>query len=182
MAIVATIRQRAAISGYVRDAVSGNGIAGATVTLEGQNQQTATRADGFYFFRDLPNGAYTLQAAAPALGSRYGAVTTTGVAVASDASGRPQFDPKGNLVLSPTRLTGLVRRSDNLAPIAYADVQLRASRVAAKSNKLGQYSLVAVEAGTQSVQVSAPGFATHSQTVSLSAGQESAVTFSLTPS
>jgi hypothetical protein len=182
MAIVATIRHRAAISGYVSDAVSGTGIAGATVTLEGQDQQTLTGADGFYFFLDLPNGSYTLHAEAPALGSRYGAVTAAGVAVASDGAGRPLFDPKGNLALPPTRLTGLVRRSDNLAPIAYADVQLRASRVAVKSNKLGQYGLTAVEAGTQTVQVAAPGFATISQPVSLSAGQSRVVDFNLTPS
>jgi hypothetical protein len=182
MAIVATIRHRAAISGYVSDAVSGAGIAGAVVTLEGQDQQTRTHADGFYYFLDLANGAYTLHAEAPALGSRYGSVTATGVSVASDSVGRPLFDPKGNLALPPTRLTGLVRRSDNLAPIAYADVQLRASRVTSKSNKLGQYVLSAVEAGTQTMQVTALGFTTISQPVSLIAGQSIVVDFNLTPS
>jgi len=182
MSTVETVRHRAAICGYVSDASSGAGIAGATVELAAQGLQTQTRADGFYNFLDLPDGSYTLHATAPQLGSCYGTVTVAGVSVASDGEGRPLLDPKGNLGLRPTRLSGLVQRSDNLAPIAYADVFLRASNLKTKSDKLGQYVVSAVEAGTQTVQVSAPGFTTVSQSVSLNAGQNTAVDFKLTAS
>lgn len=175
------IRHRAAIGGYVSDAVSGIAIAGATVELAPTSLQTRTRPDGFYYFLDLPDGLYTLHAAAPALASRYGTVTATGVAVASDAAGRPIVDPKANLGLPPTQLTGVVRRSDTLAAIAYAEVRLRASNIKTRSSKLGQYVLPAVEAGTQTVQVSAPGFVTSSQAVTLGAGEETVVDFSLIP-
>lgn len=182
MANVETISHRAAICGYVNDASSGVGIFGATVEITAEGLQTQTRDDGFYYFLDLPDGPYTLSAAAPLLGSRYGTVTVSSVAVASDGVGRPIFDPKANLGLPPTRLVGLVRRADNLAPIAYAEVHLRASNVKTKSNKLGHYVLSAVEAGTQTVQVSARGFAAVSQPVMLSPGQETVADFGLTPS
>jgi len=179
---IETVRHRAAICGYVSDAVSGEAIAGATVELAAQGLQARTRDDGFYAFLDLPDGSYTLRASAPQLGSTYGTVTAVGVAVASDGSGRPVLDSRGNLALPPTKLSGVVRRSDTMAPIAYADVFLRASLVRTKSNKVGQYSASAVEAGTQTVQVSAPGFTAASQSVTLNAGQSTTTDFTLTPS
>jgi Carboxypeptidase regulatory-like domain len=182
VATIATWTRRAAICGYVRDASSGTGIFGATVELVGREVQTATRVDGFYCFLDLPDGAYTLHATAPALGSRYGGVTVAGVAVADDGVGRPLFDPKGNLVLPPTRLSGRVQRAGTLAPIARAEVRLRASGVKAISDNLGQYLISAVEAGSQTVQIFAPGFITTSQSVTLEAGQNTVADFTLTPS
>src|SRR5262249_49173319 len=141
---------------------SGAGIPGATVEVVGQGEQTQTRADGFYHFLDLPDGSYTLQAAAPGLGSRYAGVTVAGVLVAGDSAGRPVLDPRGDLGLPPTRLTGRVQRTGSLAPIARAEVRLRAGGVKTTSNNLGQYVLSAVEAGTQTVQTSASGFTTTS--------------------
>ena len=175
------IRHRAAIGGYVSDAVSGAAIAGATVELKPGGLETKTQGDGFYHYLDLPDGLYTLQAKAPALGTRYGTGTPTDVEVASDAAGQPKIDPKGNLALPPTRLTGVVRRSGTLAAIAYAEVRLRASNVKTRSSKLGQYAFSAAQAGTQTVQVSALGFVARSQPVTLRAGEETVVDFSLTP-
>lgn len=134
------------------------------------------------FFLDLPDGSYTLAAAAPQLGSRYGSVSVPGVVVASDGDGRPIFDAKGRLELPPTRLSGLVRRGDTLAPIPRAQVRLRAAAVAVQSDPAGHYLLSAVEAGAQTAVVSAPGFVSISQVVVLTAGQQAVVDFSLTPS
>jgi hypothetical protein len=182
MALIETFGHRASVCGYVRDASSNAGLGGAPVELVAEAvARTNTRIDGFYAFLNLPDGSYTLRAAAPAMGSRYGTVIVTGVAVSRDGRGRPVLDPKGNLNLPPTRLTGLVRRSDTLAPIAFADVRLRASNVNTKSNKVGQYAVSAIEAGTQTVLASAPGFAAASRVVTLSAGQETVADFSLTP-
>jgi hypothetical protein len=182
MAVIEIITHRAAICGYVSDGHSGEGLRGATVQLLAGGAETRTGADGFYSFLDLADGLYTLAAAAPQLGSRYGTVQVTAVAVARAADGRPLFDSKGNLGLPPTRLSGTVRRSDTLAPIAYADVHLRASRVHTKASPLGQYALSAVEAGTQTVEISAVGFMPVTQAVSLTAGQDTIVDFHLTPS
>jgi Carboxypeptidase regulatory-like domain len=182
MPALETVRHRAAICGYVRDASSGAGIPGAAVEIVGVNARTETRADGFYYFADLPNGSYTLRARAPALSRSYTGVTVAGVVVGSDAAGRPVFDPKGDLGLSPTRLSGRVQRAGSLAPIARAEVRLRASGERTMSNNLGQYQLSAIEAGTQTVQISAAGFAAKAQSVTLNAGQNTAADFTLTPS
>ncbi len=181
MPTIALARHRAAICGYVRDAQSGTGIPGATVEIVGAGARTETRADGFYYFVDLADGSYTLRAAAPALSRRYASVTVAGVTVASDAAGRPAFDPKGNLGLPPTRLSGRVQRAGSLAPIARAEVRLRASGEKTMSNNLGQYQLSAIEAGTQTVQISAAGFAAKPQSVTLNAGQNTAADFTLAP-
>lgn len=175
------IRHRAAICGYVRDANSGGGFVGATVELVGGEVRTETRVDGFYYFLDLPDGSYTLHATAPALSSRYADVTVTGVTVASDDLGRPAFDPLGNLGLPPTSVSGRVQRAGSLAPVAHAEVRLRASGVKATSNTLGEYVLSAIEAGTQTAQVSAPGLTTNSQGVTLDAGKNTVVDFTLAP-
>lgn len=182
MAAVALIGHRAAICGYVIDAVSGLGMDGADVQIPAADLHTRSRTDGFYFFLDLADGSYDLAAAAPGLGSRYGSISVPGVVVASASDGRPLFDAKGRLALPPTRLSGLVRRADTLVPIPRAQVRLRAAAVAVQSDPAGQYLLSAVEAGTQTAVVSAAGFVSISQVVVLTAGQQAVVDFSLAPS
>lgn len=180
MSTVEIIRHRAAISGYVRDAKSGAGLAGASVDITGRNATAEAAADGFYYFLDLPDGSYTLHAAAPALGTRYTDVTVAGVTVAKDASGAPSLDPRGTLALSPTRLAGQVTAAGSLTPVPRAEVRLRATAVSTLSDATGRYALSAIEAGDQTVQVSATGFAALSQRVTLQAGQETVSDFTLT--
>lgn len=49
-----------ALSGVVKDSVSGVGIAGATVSVSPSDNSTVTAADGSYTLGGLPNGTYTL--------------------------------------------------------------------------------------------------------------------------
>ncbi len=176
------IRHRAAIAGHITDAISGKGIPEAVVNVIGQNQCTLTVREGFYYFIDLPAGQYGLSAAAPHLGTRYGTASVSDVAVADDADGRPIFAPKANLPLPPTRLVGQVRRSDNDQVIVKATVQLRGSKARTLTDNLGQYILSGLQKGNPTVQVSAPGFATATQTVTLTAGEATTADFSLTTS
>lgn len=182
MATLEVIRHRAAICGNVTDTHTGTPLAGVTIEIVGTALKTKTRADGFYYFQDLSNGTYALKADATALGSLYGTKTINNVVVSSDTSGRPIFDAKGNIDLSSPRLSGVVKRSDNQLPIAYADVYLRASNKRTKCSKTGQYVLSEVEAGTQTIVVSATGFDSVSRSISLIAGQDKVEDFSLTPS
>jgi hypothetical protein len=177
---VEIIRHRAAICGYVRDAKSGAGLAGASVDIAARGVTAEAGADGFYYFLDLPDGSYTLHAAVPALGTRYTDVTVAGVTVAKDASGAPALDPRGDLALPPTRLTGQVKAAGSLAPVARAEVRLRVAAVSTLSDAAGKYALSAIEAGEQTVQVSASGFAAFSQRVTLQPGQEVVSDFTLT--
>jgi hypothetical protein len=123
-----------------------------------------------------------LAASAPRLGSRYGSVAVSGVIVSRTGDGRPIFAAEGRIELPPTCLSGLVRRGDTLAPIPRAQVRLRTAAVAVQSDPAGRYQLCAVAAGAQTAVVSAPGFVLISQVVVVTAGQQTVVDFSLTPS
>ncbi|MEH1969379.1 hypothetical protein [Nostoc sp.] len=102
------IKHRAAIAGYVTDAITSGGILGATVEVVAKNLRTQTREDGFFYFVDLEKGQYDLSVLVPQ-GSRiyYGGsdekptATIPGVIVQGD--GKPIFDLKANVALSPIR-------------------------------------------------------------------------------
>lgn len=181
MAVIERIRHRAAISGHVVDAVSRTPIAGARVSLVTPAREFRTRADGFYFFIDLPDGNYALRADAPAWGSRYGSASVPAVAVGSAGNGSPLFDPRAEIALPPTRLTGTVRRSTDSAAVPFTEVRLSASGDKAVCDKDGRYVLFPVEAGAQGVRVLAPGFAILSASVTLNTGQQTTADFTLTP-
>ena len=174
------ISHRAAIAGHITDPILGNRIPEVVVEVVGENLSTVTGSDGFYYFLDLPAGQYELSAAAPQLGTRYGTANVTNVTVADDIDGRPIFDPTANLQLSPTRLVGEVRRSADNQVIAQATVKLRGSEARTVTNDLGQYILSGLQQGNPTVQVSAPGFATAIQTVTLTTGEATTADFSLT--
>ena len=50
------------LSGYVRDAVTGEPLIGANVGIPGTSYGAATDADGYYTIREIPLGSYTLVA------------------------------------------------------------------------------------------------------------------------
>lgn len=175
---IATIRHRAAICGHVVDDVSGRGIAGARVAIEALDLTTLSGPDGFFGFIDLAEGPYELTATAPALGSRYGSAAASGQVQSTD-DGRPILDPV-ELRLRPTQLRGDVRRADDSAPVRRAQVRLRASAIAVFADAEGAYAFSAVEAGRQTVVVSAPGFGALTREVLLTAGQETQADFDLT--
>ncbi|NJR76860.1 MAG: carboxypeptidase regulatory-like domain-containing protein [Scytonema sp. CRU_2_7] len=83
--------------------------------------------------------------------------------------------------LSPTRLVGQVKRSDNNEPIVTALVKLGGSEYQTLTNEKGEYILLGIVAGKPTVQVSHPKFEQSSQQVELVAGIEHIQDFSLKP-
>lgn len=186
------VHHRVAIAGKVTDAiltkqnVRDNFVPDAVVQIEnrivrGKPLQTVTHTDGSFVFIDLPVGQYFLKVSVPGAGSRYGTVTVE-VTVSAQASDRPvPLDTKANVQLLPTHLTGLVKRSDNNQAIANASVQIIGSKTQTLTNRDGHYLLTGIQAGNPTVQVSADGFATAKQKVSLTVGQATNQDFSLSP-
>jgi hypothetical protein len=189
---VEEVRHRAAIAGYITDAISGQEIADAAVEIVGQDLKAQTQADGFFYFMDLPVGLYELVVSAPQLGTRYGTAAIADVEVKTETITnvtpknitviKPIFDDKANVQLPPTRLGGEVKRSDNDQAIPQATVRLRGSQVKTLTDEEGKYLLSGLQSSQPTVQVSATGFVTESQEkVTLTAGEETTVNFSLTP-
>jgi hypothetical protein len=174
------LRSRASICGHVTDAATGRGIALALVALPELGVSTRTRPDGFFYFGDLQSGAYQLQAAAPQLGGRYGAISVAEVEVKTDDKGRPVFDPRANVALSPTCVSGAVADSGTGNPIAAAVVRIRASEISAQTGKSGQYILSPLQPGAATVEVLARGYQSATRPVSLTGGQQVTADFSLT--
>lgn len=189
------IRHKVAIAGTTSDEVTKQPIADAVVELFGQNLHIQTSENGsfylinkqtglvklptslskiqngFFYFMDLPPGEYTLKVSAPKLESRYEKkeqkVTVPNL--------------QANVQLSPTRLVGHVKRSDNNEPIAKALVKLGGSEYQTLTNDKGEYILLGIVASKPTVQVSHPKFEQSSKQVELIAGIEHIQDFSLKP-
>lgn len=190
------IRHKVAIAGTTSDEITNQPIADVVVELSGQNihilmcengsfylinQQKgqvklptslSKIQNGFFYFMDLPNGEYTLKVSAPKLKSRYEPVKEQKVTV-------PNLQAK--IQLSPTRLVGQVKRSDNNEPITKALVKLGGSEYQTLTNDKGEYILLGLVASKPTVQVSYPNFEQSSQKVELIAGKEHIQDFSLKP-
>lgn len=175
---VEEIRHRLAIAGSVTDAITGQPISNAVIEIT-EYLRALSRSDGSFYFIDLPIGQYRLNISVPALGNRYGTVTLEAVMVQNAVDGRPILDPKANIKLPPTQLTGQIQRSDNNQPISNAIVRLLGSETSTLTNKDGQYTLSGIQAGKPTAEASAKGFVASSQKVSLSQGQSTTANFRL---
>ncbi len=63
LAPIAQAQQRASISGYIRDAQTGETLLGATVRIDGSSRGAATNTSGYYTIPSLNAGTYTIVAA-----------------------------------------------------------------------------------------------------------------------
>jgi hypothetical protein len=188
-------RHQVAIAGSVRDGKTGKPIAGARVemtvmpvqlerwlvlharchgaawpAMSERLDRTRTAADGHFHFVDLPDGDYTLTASLPAAGSRYGAAGLS-LEVTRDSNGN-LIPVTADMVLPPTTLSGTITAGNENDPVVMAEVQIQGSGERTFSNSDGSYVLSGLEQGERSLVVSARDYATATQQVVLSAGDE----------
>jgi len=183
-----TTRHQVAVAGRVTDAATGKPVAGAVITIvsmpavflrkvqlsskqrkapsrEGMVDTTRSRADGLFYFLDLPEGKYTIAAALPGLGTRYGKAQETAV-VTRDSRGNLKL-VSVNFGLQPTLIKGKIMGKGQKTGVAMAEVRLKGSGERAFSDAQGGYVLAGIESGKRSLLVSAQGYRALSQPIHL---------------
>jgi hypothetical protein len=183
-----TTRHQVAVAGRVTNAATGKPVAGAVITivsmptafrrkvqlcsrqrrapsLDETIGTTRSRTDGLFYFLDLPEGKYTLAAALPSLGRRYGKAQETAV-VTRDSNGNLKL-VSVNFGLQPTLVKGKIVGRGQKTGVAMAEIRLKGSGERAFSDAQGEYVLSGIESGKRSLLVSAQGYRALSQPIHL---------------
>jgi Carboxypeptidase regulatory-like domain len=198
------VRRQVAVAGRVVDGRTGKPFSGATVTIAampdafrrklelramqfgaGWNgmaeraDRTRSRADGSFYFLNLPDGDYQLSATLPSMGKRYGTANAE-VSVSRGDDGRMKI-AFVDLALQPTVVEGKITGAGQKGAVVMAQVRVKGSGEKTFSDAKGHYLLAGVEPGDRSVQALAQGYRPAVQRVSLKmAGGAGTLNFSLT--
>jgi hypothetical protein len=201
MSVIETVRHRVALAGQVIDTVTGKMIAEADVAMTSmppsfqkrlnvyrsqfgaewdarmeRPDRTRSRADGQFYFLDLPDGIYGLRASVRIFGSRYGAMEQK-VTVSRNAKGTYKLE-WSVLGLSPTAVKGTI--SSRKTSVSFARVRVQGSGETAFTDADGRYLIAGIEPGKRTLLVYAQGYRTISQRVSIAApGDAQTVNFNL---
>jgi hypothetical protein len=181
------VRGRPAITGIVRDAVTGRPLAGARVEVAGsarfdawlgtralphgddwdgmqeRDDRALTGPEGRFLLVDLPPGRYTVVASLPDAGTRYGTASGTASVPREAGSDVPSVD----LELAPTTIAGTVKGPAGSAAIALARVTVDGSSESTLTDTSGEYVLAALETGSRTVRVAARGHESASRAVKI---------------
>jgi sugar lactone lactonase YvrE len=146
------------LKGKVIDATTSAAISGATITI-GQTSKTSA-VDGTFEFAALTAGSFSLTVSA----STYQSVTVTGSLVAGP-------NDIGNVSLAKAAATssisGIVADASTNVPIAGATVAVQGSALTATSGADGKYAIAGITSTSFKLLVSAAGYLTSTQNVSL---------------
>ena len=160
------------VSGRVTNAANSQGIPGAQVCVLSSSQCATTSSQGNYSIANVLAGSQTVRATASgyASGQQNVTVIAGGTVTANFA-----------LVASPTTgtVSGRVTRASNNQAISGAQVCVLSSNQCATTNAQGNYNIINVAAGSQTVRATASGFVTVQQTVTVPAGGTVTVNFAL---
>jgi Carboxypeptidase regulatory-like domain len=182
------VRGRPAITGIVRDALTGRPLAGARVEVAGsarfdawlgaralphgddwdgmqeRDDRALTGPEGRFLLVDLPPGRYTVVASLPDAGTRYGTASGT-ASVLREAAGSDV--PSVDLELAPTTIAGTVKGPAGSGAIALARVTVDGSSESTLTDTSGEYVLAALETGPRTVRVAARGHEPASRAVKI---------------
>ena len=166
---VAGAPAQGSITGTVTDVSTGAGLVGATVTDGAAS--TVTNASGAYTLSNVPAGSYTVSAstsgyttASQSVSVTAGQAATAGLALAK--------------TVAAGSISGKVTDASTGAGIAGATVS--DGPASATTDSTGAYTLAGVPAGTYTLTVSASGYGSGSQSVSVTSGQTTTANIALT--
>ena len=162
----------AIISGQVTDSQTKLPIAAATVTVSPGGASTLTDANGNYSL-NVSAGTYTVTASAPMYNSSSQTVTVK-------PGQRLPLNFKLTSITAYGSITGTVTDANTSAPIAGATVAL-SNGLMRITDANGNFSYSIVLNGTYTLTVSAAGYVTQSQAVTVKAGHNTNVQVALSP-
>ena len=154
------------VSGLVRDAVSGDPLAGVTITISGAaNTVAVTGADGRYAVHDLALGSIDISAALAGYLSAT-ANTTLLAGTSLDFSPNLERDPQ------PTALsvTGVIVDATTSAPLEGATIKFLGTTFSGLSAANGGFLVNDIPPGSYNVEISFTGYVTATFLVAAPAG------------
>jgi CarboxypepD_reg-like domain/Carboxypeptidase regulatory-like domain len=173
-------RHQIAIAGKVIYSRTGRNVEGASVRASGPSiARTRTAPDGLFYFFDLPEGRYTVQASLSGAGKRY-ATGERDAEVVRDTSGQIRMATV-ILPLDGTTVTGKISEEHG-GGLIMAEVRLKGSGERVFSDAQGQYVLAGIEPGNRTILVHLRGYKPASHTVGVEgAGSSQTIDFTLLP-
>ena len=156
------------LTGKVTDAVTGNAIAGATISYSGASTQTDI--SGSYTLPKAPLGTDQLTVAAPGYTGQSQSITVSPAATTTTGF---------NLAPLAGSVSGVVTDAASGALLAGATVSYSGGQATTDSS--GAYTLTGITEGTYDVIASAPGYAAQTQSVTVGPGQAASQNFALAP-
>jgi hypothetical protein len=156
------------LAGTVTDALTGNPVAGATVSYPGTS--TLTNSSGAYSLLKAPLGSYQLSFDAPGYTSQSETVTVNPAATTTQGE---------SLAPLAGSVSGVVTDASSGSLLEGATVSYSGGQ--AVTDSAGAYNLGAMAEGTYSVDVSASGYATQTVSVTVGPGQAATKNVALVP-
>jgi hypothetical protein len=175
------VRHRVALAGWVTDGETGKFIEGASVVITAVPaafervlrfaskteplDRTQTRADGLFFFLNLPDGEYTCKISEPSSGRRYAGAQVTATVSRDDQGNLKMATVKA--ALQPTTVKGKITGSNHRTGVVLAQVRVKGSGERTYTDAQGKFVLAGIEPGTRTVQIFAQGYNPASRVVKL---------------
>jgi hypothetical protein len=174
-------RHQIALAGKVIYSRTGRSVEGASVRASGPSiARTRTSTDGLFYFFDLSEGRYTVQASLSGAGKRYATVERD-AEVLRDASGRIRMATVV-LPLDGTTVSGKIASEGQSGGLIMAEVQIKGSGERVFSDAQGQYVLAGIEPGNRTILVHLRGYKPASHTVGIEEpGSSQTIDFTLLP-
>jgi hypothetical protein len=156
------------VAGTVTDSLTGNAIAGATVSYT--DASTQTNISGSYSLGQAPLGSYQVTATAPGYTSQSQTVTVS-----------PATTTTRGFSLTPLAgsVSGFVTDAASGSPVSGATVSYSGGQATTDSS--GAYSFTGITEGTYDVSASASGYTAQTLTVTVGPGQAASKNFALAP-
>jgi hypothetical protein len=171
---VSTTVPTGSITGTVQDSQTAVGIANAWVALSPTGLSTVTSSNGAFSFASVPAGTYTLTASATGYQTASASITVTAGHNANLNLHLASTIPSGSV-------QGVVKSSATGKALAEATVTLIPGVLATVTDSTGYYGFPSVTPGTYTLTVTAAGYQSYSQTITVASGHTVKANVSLTP-